>query len=1567
MLQRERENLKREPGVRIFLLAKSFKINFVIFISGIFSWKKLGLWKYFSTRTENTIYLTEKYSLLEYFEKMSFEQEQSFYIEKTSLLKDNVLGRICDSVSETAVQKSTPQPAISDIVYYGLKKVKIELPRVDIPNEVIAKDEIDRYMSLFRCKEKPATVFFIQEDVNGSYPNCSEIFAPQSKPELHHEEGLKTSAKILNFSCTKCRNNIRYSPNDLQKHFQLLHHGELPSYPCEMCDFSANDFQSFNQHRRTHRSTLVKCEICNDEHRYTLLDLTKHFTSKHCVNGHFQCARCRFSTLDVGTFVQHIHRHNEIQYKCDKCQHVSFSKEEFQKHVVSHTGTFPFSCQYCNYMASRKTYLLKHIIALHRDHLYAKDKMDIDNGEKKMETSTGLKLILKRYKTGASRKTLWRRKRITNSSFGIEEDGQDVGDTNKIEFKSEEISHSPKEAEDHIVLGEKHIHSGTKSSTALQYNRAEDGLCSGLGLLKKAVHGPTVLMVKNNKISVPANYSAKFMGFKMVDGKQHIVIKLLPTDKPKLPAGNKIDGVKDSSAECLQQTADSLSLHSGAGAHENNQLMSSNSSAHSVTPAFSNQFSGKIKQENNSYFNWDTSRAVAPPVAVIGKCATRFPLKPDTATLRSGFVPQIGTKDNVSWRNSIPHDHPQVFSSAGTNMLHYDPMKKTFPSEFKILNGEMNSNSKHNNVYYTTDFSNQTTLPFHNYSKIGILDTSKELMSGKTFSVQSSPVGETTACFPQSAAGLNLAKRSSVPFVYGSVNTKNAPVFSTSQSKFAVDGQCFTENHHDGKRYLNNRINQVLEHVAEKSKQDNTSSCINSCMPKITSVFSLQSNQASNYLSPEVNQSLQNVLKVKPAIQPQRYIKTDYDQSFSNSSDCKRFTPFKDQTIMSGLTHSPATFKRELNVNGSMMNEDVYFRNERRVPMTSLRMQEVQSTPRTTGIGALLKTQTDTIITQQLAKDKLHYTIQGPNATCPSFSEQKKAVLLQSSPSRFFVPLRLAHQQGLQVITGKPSPNISSSNTQATRPTSLLLNKGPGMILTFGSGSLGTIANATDNNSQVLDKFPSKECAKEAVSTSQLELKIGGSRNVKHAVGACSGAVSVSSVGMSHKEPLNVTNSGDFNDSGISSVKILTGYQGSKVDSLESRKQQEIGQEPVYALLPNGRQAVFLKCMSPNKSLVQNHNAFHNTACTQNTEPKKPGTMQQKLFLKIKTFPAAENCQPVSNVVSSLQFNSMHSLNSPALEQKKTAISSSDALIFPGKLMPANACLSSCKSQDPFSSVESLHSSKHVKTRSQKCPSESVQTLTKKVSSFGSQVSTGAMTNRISKPKRHSKPTNIKVSTVAASQKNRNLKRKAKDDLPESPRKKMLHRKCKEKNQIDISELESLMQAPCRPKVSKDTVRILKLLPFNSKQLIKCPRRNQPVVVLNHPDADVPEVVNVMKTIAKFKGHVLKVSLSKRTIDALLEPAYYDNSLYIISDDLPRRKRRMLKPVSPVKERFVLKLTLKKTSKNNYQIVKTTSDNTLKTKFSCWFCGRIFDNQDNWVGHGQRHLMEATRDWNSLG
>ncbi|NXU57410.1 Z518B protein, partial [Turnix velox] len=151
------------------------------------------------------------------------------------------------------------------------------------------------------------------------------------------------------------------------------------------------------------------------------------------------------------------------------------------------------------------------------------------------------------------------------------------------------------------------------------------------------------------------------------------------------------------------------------------------------------------------------------------------------------------------------------------------------------------------------------------------------------------------------------------------------------------------------------------------------------------------------------------------------------------------------------------------------------------------------------------------------------------------------------------------------------------------------------------------------------------------------------------------------------------------------------------------------------------------------------------------------------------------------------------------------------------------------------------------------------------------------------------------------------------------------------------------------------TARRLCLVPLRTNQLIKCPRRNQPVVVLNHPDVDSPEIINVMKTINKYKGQVLKVVLSERTSSFLGVKRY--------------RKRLTLQNVetgSQVKKQNMLKMKLKKTHKNNYQVVESSPAETLPSMFKCWFCGRVYMDQEEWISHGQRHLIEATKGWDVL-
>ncbi|NXM92346.1 Z518A protein, partial [Oenanthe oenanthe] len=1544
---------------------------------------------------------------------MSSEQEHFFCDTKQiSFLKHNAMKNFSTDITLKKELVSDPlsmtiQPAILDInLAYGLKNVKIELPKVNIPNEVLMKHEVDRFRKLFQCKQQTARKSLSLEKISGSNLSCSEGGHLQIKPEVQFEKGLKAAAKILNFTCTKCKDNIRYSPNDLQKHFQLLHYGELPLYPCEMCSFSANDFQSFKQHRRIHRSTLVKCELCNDEQIYTLLALTKHFISKHCINGHFQCEKCGFSTYDVGTFVQHIHKHKEIPYKCGKCHQENFTEEELRNHLLVHTSMFSFGCPYCSYSTSRKDYLLKHIIALHRDHFIAKEKLEKDKYEKRVvKTPAGLKLVLRRYKMGASKKILWRRKKISSGSDSAgEENTQVLRSVNKIQTDAEELNQYMRDVEtneekDQTKYTEKHhFMSGMLSATTAQYNKADDGTSYGLGFLKNAVHGPTVLMVKNNKISVPANYSAKFMGFKMVDGKQHIVIKLLPTSKQnEYLLGQKVDSVKDGSATPLLQTADPRGLYSGAIPHVTDQSALKNNCVHPLTsPPFScpapHSGNTKVEKQNNSVlYGRSVSETVAPSNIAVGKSPNYLPMKLDSTVPPHEEVTKVGTQTSISWESFRHSSHAQVLPPTITNTLHYDPMETPFFPELKMQNGGLNNSNGTNNLYYSTsvDSSNEGLLSFHNYSKTDSLENPCSIWMStdgrckefsKTGSFQNSrnePASSYSELIEDLKAEKVVSAESNINKTYKHINTKNNFVSFKSQSKCGVDSECFTEDKHNGQQYLDTNIEQDFQNIAEKF-QENTSDCVNSfLMPKITSVFSLQSEQAANYLSPEINQLLQDVLKVKTTSQQEFHskmnncVKLHSDKLLSGpETGTAACVCLKSSATACGFQRPPnlpfPLCKRELNTRCST-NEGTCYGRERQTPKTSLDSQDVDKLSRTPGVGTLLKSPTDEF-TQQLVKDKVLSSAQNPSSfspVLPVLQEQKKALFVRSLPSRFFVPFHLSNQSRQQVVSGKSLPSTSSSDGHVTKdvPASFVSNKGPGMILTF-SGTVGTVANAANDSSQVLGGISSREFGKITMSASEVKRKTGSFRNVRSSCnGEVCGTVNDSLNSMPFKAPLVITNSSESSVKAASSVKVLSEHQDAVFGSLESIKQQEIKQEQhVYALSPDEQQGVFLKCMTPNKPVVHKPILFQDNV-HQNCQPKKTGAMQQQLLLKIKTPTSdtlSDSTQSVRNSVPSLQVDNLQFLT-PALAQKQTNLSFNDALNLPGGLMPANASLASSKPACCVPPVEPVYSAKSAGIQLQKCSIESTQVVTAtKRNNSGCQKSTWNTQNRAAKLKSSLKQSGSRSS---GGQRNKNFKRKRKASCPEPPRKKaLLHRKCKEKNRAEIVNESG---SPYKPRASKKTVRTLKLLPFNSNQLVKCPRRNQPVVVLNHPDADAPEVVNVMKTIAKFKGHVLKVLLSKRTVEALLQPDFCNPS-DVTTDDFSQKRYRTIKPISPVKERFVLKLTLKKTSKNNYQIVKTTSNNTLKAKFSCWFCGRIFDNQDKWVGHGQRHLMEATRDWNSL-
>ncbi|XP_030664972.1 zinc finger protein 518A [Nomascus leucogenys] len=1481
---------------------------------------------------------------------MPSEQKQLFCDEKQTTLKKDY------DVKNEIVDRLRPKPKISESIHYELKNVKIDLPKINIPNEVLLKHEVDKYRKLFQNKQQTA-----RKSISIKTVSCVEECTLLHKSERAEEEGIKMSAKILNFSCLKCRDNTRYSPNDLQKHFQMWHHGELPSYPCEMCNFSANDFQVFKQHRRTHRSTLVKCDICNNESVYTLLNLTKHFTSTHCVNGNFQCEKCKFSTQDVGTFVQHIHRHNEIHYKCGKCHHVCFTKGELQKHLHIHSGTFPFTCQYCSYGATRREHLVRHVITLHKEHLYAKEKLEKDKYEKRMaKTSAGLKLILKRYKIGASRKTFWKRKKINSGSDrSIEKNTQVLKKMNKTQTKSEDQSHvvqerlsEEKDERRHCENNDKAPESESEKPTPLstgQGNRAEEGPNASSGFMKTAVLGSTLLMLKSNKSAVPPNYSAKFMGFKMMDGKQHIVLKLVPIKQNVCSPGSHSGAAKDSTANLQPQTLDTNGFLTGVTTELNDTVYMKATTPFSCSSSI---LSGKassekemtlISQRNNMLQTMDYEKSVSSLSATS-----------ELVTASVNLTTKSETRDNIDfWGNHLTQSHPEVL---GTTIK--SPDKVNCVAKPNAYNsGDMHNYCiNYGNSELPVESSNQGSLPFHNYSKVNNSNKRRRFSGTAVYEnpQRESSSSKTVVQQPISESFLSLVRQeSSKPDSLLASISLLSDKDGTLKAKSEIEEQYVLEKGQniDGQNLYSNE-NQNLECATEKSKWEDFSNVDSPMMPRITSVFSLQSKQASEFLPPEVNQLLQDVLKIKPDVKqdssntPNKGLPLHCDQSFQkHEGEGKIVESSKDFKVQGIFPVPPGS----VGINVPTNDLNLKSGKEKQVSSMPQDVRDSEKMPRISGFGTLLKTQSDAIITQQLVKDKLRATTQNLGSfymQSPLLnSEQKKTIILQTSKG-FLIPLNITNKPGLPVIPGNTLPLVNSQGI----PASLVVNKKPGMILTLNNGKLEGVSAVKTEGAQACGTMTKEPCKTPI-------LKVEPNNNCL-TPGLCSSIGSCLSMKSSSENTLPLK--GPYILKPASSVKavlipnMLSEQQSTKLNISDSVKQQNeiFSKPPLYTFLPDGKQAVFLKCVMPNKTELLKPKLVQNSTY-QNIQPKKPEGTPQRILLKIfnpvLNVTAANNLS-VSNSASSLQKDNVPSHQIIGGEQKEPE-SSRDALPFLlDDLMPANEIVITSTATCPESSEEPICVSDCSESRVLRCKTNCTieRNFNRKKTSK----------RFFSKTKTHES----KDSETAFVSRNRNCKRKCRDSYQEPPRRKAtLHRKCKEKAKPeDVRETFGFS----RPRLSKDSIRTLRLFPFSSKQLVKCPRRNQPVVVLNHPDADAPEVVSVMKTIAKFNGHVLKVSLSKRTINALLKPVCY-NPPKTTYDDFSKR-HKTFKPVSSVKERFVLKLTLKKTSKNNYQIVKTTSENILKAKFNCWFCGRVFDNQDTWAGHGQRHLMEATRDWNML-
>uniref|UniRef100_A0A3B4ZT91 Si:ch211-214e3.5 n=1 Tax=Stegastes partitus TaxID=144197 RepID=A0A3B4ZT91_9TELE len=1239
------------------------------------------------------------------------------------------------------------------------------------------------------------------------------------------QQGAVFSGKILSFGCSVCKDNFTFSPNDLLKHFRAVHKGTLPTYPCDLCDFVTNEFPALQRHRIEHRNTLVTCELCNDDVQYSLLLLTRHYIMSHSLNGQFNCDWCEFTTVDAGTFVQHIHHHNESHWKCSKCKHISLNEEDHQKHMKGHSGTFPFTCQICGYGAARSEYLKKHTAAVHKEEADRRNAWNptADNGTP-ANSSASLKLLLK--KSGDTQEAQRMSKLNSLSGSLPNQNGRLIKPEISLE-KAHHFMDGP--------VAKKDIRSWSKGShNTVMLQECDNSSSSDAGSHTNA-NGLTVLMVKN-KISLPPNCTTKVMGFKMVDGKKHLVLKVIPTAKQDLAAQNHsiVEGVGFSA---LNPVFDKSKVSINNGQCSDSKGLTSHCSAVSPRSPSCIQTDHddimavkvKIEEEETSVCNL----IATPHRDDIGDQTD--PLLNVSPTLMDTLYPMT---------NELEHDGHQ-----------------SNPNDMAYTEG-----NKLNN--YSVSATCHSDATSHSISKISHSTT---VCAGKVTGLSS----------PLKVAQDRLLSKLVLRKTVENCGAVDELPMSDGNEKLIGKHQgssAFNTTENDD---LPERPNGVRSEIENKNGQYSEKKMLSPSQPSppnsVSHRESVIGSEKHSQKSP--NQEVftfHNYSKETFSSLPTTTQNFDYysKHSAEKESTCtpsqfsltleesaEQFTESTDGEIeVDECIASVDDSLAEENPDSVLQDFNIIKVEEDSIPISK---KQTESRSSSTSLGSFVEEHSDAIITQQLNKERTgsscatNDSLKQTKTTLRilQLPEGKQPVLLRAAENRFAMPVQVKATPGFKLITDSANPQISVSYMKPGLERS---NNTSGVAFTPNSRKIGLPAAKPGTAEKGTTLFSAVQTGVNTASNHYLINSPG-----------FTGPVILSST--PHNAPLDKT--AKTQPTCYLVQRSVPFVQTPSTPGLRlASTQLPLNSRPVLAMpassadkpstLQTGRQAFLLRYISPPKSglLLNNQEVKAGTQCSQNNE-----SSGNKVIFKIVT--------PTGSLLTS---------GAPT--------SSSQPLFLATR--PQTQCFLVSSNKSNPTATNGL----------------------KKLVTIQNTAEKGAKELRLS-------------------------------------------------NKVPIEKETTVLWKP----VAKEVERTLRLAPLSSVQQFKCPRRYQPVVVLNHPDADIPEVANIMRVVNRYKGAVTKVSLSQKTMQALSELGPLGkNSLTkgatSHSDD-PRPR-----PVqSSVRERFLLKLKLRKKSKKKYEVVETLSGCRQEpVVFDCWFCGRLFHSQEDWIGHGQRHLMEATRDWNKL-